>query len=71
MSYLKFEELKSFGIPFLKVTNKRKEFLGLIEFEPAWEQYSFNPQMDTGFSIECLSEIVKKLNQINIEWKRS
>ena len=65
MSYLKFEELKSFGICSYRIINKKGEFLGLIEPEPAWGEYAFKPQSNTLFSISCLIEIVSKMKTLD------
>lgn len=57
--FLEFTEQKTFAETFWIVKNKRrKQFLGKIEYEPAWDDYTFNPEPNTAFSHECLTEII-------------
>lgn len=44
-------------------------FLGYIKWHNAWRKYCFFPSSGSLWDANCLTEVIAKLNQLNVEHK--
>lgn len=61
-AFLKFE--KEEDVDIYKVTNRKTEYLGDIEFDKNWKKWVFQPEDCTQHDAECLFEIVQFLREL-------
>ena len=57
--------------PLVHVMNKETTYLGLIYFNPGWRKYVFEPEANIIFDTKCLTDIISKLDELQIERKDS
>lgn len=51
---------------YIVENTKQGDFLGWIQYWPAWKRYVFSPDDETFYSPECLMEISEFLFDLNI-----
>lgn len=56
--------------PVYEVRNKQTSIdLGMIYFYPAWRKYVFAPAGNIIFDIVCLTDIIRFIDEIQVEWR--
>ena len=45
--------------------------LGTIAWFGAWRQYTFWPQRETTFNVDCMKTIIEKVDRMMDDWRRS
>lgn len=67
-SYIRFNDIKSTKkTKIIGVSNNAGVSLGLIKFWGPWRQYTFQPDIETVFNVECMKEIIEKIDSMNEE----
>lgn len=54
---------------WLVLSKKHRDELGFVRWYNSWRQYTFSPNMDTTFNIECLKDISEFLKRLMDDWK--
>lgn len=63
--YIEFHAEAQQGVAYWSIWNhKYKQLIGRVEFHKRWKEWEFVPEYGTGFTIECLEDIIHFIKQL-------
>ena len=65
MKYLIFREVpKGTKTKYIQIFNTSERYMGHISYFNYWRRYCFWPESDRVFDVNCLHEIIKKIDEL-------